>query len=61
VHHLTPFSQGDLTNLDDMVLLCRSHHTQVHRDLWSIQLTAINSARQMSFINTRTGHRILQT
>ena len=29
-HHLTPWSQGGTTNLDDAVLICARHHTLAH-------------------------------
>ncbi|MFC0672590.1 HNH endonuclease signature motif containing protein [Brachybacterium hainanense] len=30
VHHLTPWSDGGLTDVEDLVLLCRRHHVMVH-------------------------------
>ncbi|SDT14668.1 HNH endonuclease [Brevibacterium sandarakinum] len=30
-HHIRPWSQGGATDLDNLILLCRSHHTAVHR------------------------------
>lgn len=29
-HHITPWAQGGETNLDNLELLCRPHHTQTH-------------------------------
>ncbi len=37
VHHLIPWSQGGATDLDNLVLLCRHHHTLVHEGGWRIE------------------------
>jgi hypothetical protein len=37
-HHLTWWTQGGQTKVDDMLLLCRWHHTRVHEGRWSIRL-----------------------
>ena len=41
-HHLHPWSAGGRTSLDNLVLLCRHHHTVVHDPTaeWRIQLGA---------------------
>ncbi len=35
-HHLLPWDQLGRTDLSDMCLLCRHHHTLIHRDGWTI-------------------------
>ena len=37
IHHLIPWSQGGDTSLDNLVLLCRHHHTLVHEGGWRIE------------------------
>lgn len=37
-HHLVPWDQGGVTDLDNLALLCRHHHRLVHRR-WSIERT----------------------
>jgi len=37
VHHLIPWSEGGPTSLDNLVLLCRHHHTLVHEGGWGIE------------------------
>ena len=39
VHHLIPWSEGGLTSLENLVLLCRHHHTLVHEGGWRIEGT----------------------
>jgi len=42
VHHLIPWSDDGPTNLDNLVLLCRHHHTLVHEGGWKIEGTPGN-------------------
>jgi hypothetical protein len=35
-HHLTPWAQGSPTRLQNLLLLCRNHHTTVHEGGWRI-------------------------
>ncbi len=58
VHHLTPFSAGGHTNVAEMVLLCRTHHTQVHRGTWSVAADVIHGERTAVFRISRTGHTV---
>ena len=37
IHHLIPWSHGGVTSLDNLVLLCRHHHTLVHEGGWRIE------------------------
>ena len=39
-HHITPWSSGGGTSLDNGVLLCRLHHTAVHHGGWQVYLGA---------------------
>ncbi len=36
VHHIVPWKPGGLTDLDNLVLLCRHHHGVVHRKGWTM-------------------------
>lgn len=38
-HHIRPWSQGGPTDLDNLVLLCRAHHTAVHEHGLRIERT----------------------
>ncbi|MFE4503245.1 DUF222 domain-containing protein [Rhodococcus sp. NPDC056743] len=42
-HHMKPWSTGGVTVMDNLVLLCRSHHTLIHstsgfRGIWEIKM-----------------------
>ena len=39
VHHLIPWFEDGETNLDNLVLLCRHHHTLIHEGGWRIEGT----------------------
>ncbi|GAB7083358.1 HNH endonuclease signature motif containing protein [Brevibacterium metallidurans] len=39
-HHIRPWSRGGVTDLDNLVLLCRSHHISVHEHDLTIVRTA---------------------
>ncbi|WP_235013002.1 DUF222 domain-containing protein [Arthrobacter sp. SLBN-100] len=38
-HHITYWSQGGPTNLDNGVLLCSGHHHLIHKEQWTITTT----------------------
>lgn len=37
-HHITPWSHGGVTSLDNGVLLCRLHHTAIHHGGWQVYM-----------------------
>jgi hypothetical protein len=37
-HHITPWSHGGPTNLDNLALLCWRHHQQTHAGIWEITI-----------------------
>ncbi|KRD07666.1 hypothetical protein ASE48_09420 [Mycobacterium sp. Root265] len=39
-HHITPWSRGGTTSIDNGVLLCRLHHTAIHHGGWQVYLGA---------------------
>ncbi|MHA7208750.1 HNH endonuclease [Arthrobacter sp. MDT1-65] len=36
-HHLTPWSRGGSTSIDNGVLLCSRHHHVIHQDTWTVE------------------------
>ncbi len=48
-HHLTSWADGGPTDLDNLLLLCRWHHTAVHEGGWNLNLD--------TFTNTVTATR----
>jgi len=36
-HHITPFSQGGATSLDNLIMVCWNCHHRIHHDNWQIQ------------------------
>jgi hypothetical protein len=38
VHHVTWWSRGGATTVDNLALLCSSHHTEIHTEQWQIQM-----------------------
>jgi hypothetical protein len=38
IHHCTPRSEGGATSVDNGILLCRRHHSFVHRQRWNITI-----------------------
>ncbi len=42
-HHVTHWADGGTTDIDNMCLLCRYHHTVTHRNHWN--MTATNNQR----------------
>jgi hypothetical protein len=41
-HHLVPWAEGGATSLDDLVLLCRAHHTLLHTTPWQVRLDPVD-------------------
>ncbi|TFD07703.1 HNH endonuclease [Cryobacterium sp. TMT1-66-1] len=37
-HHVTPWSQGGLTDIDNAVLLCNAAHSSIETSGWDIQM-----------------------
>jgi hypothetical protein len=37
-HHIRPWSEAGPTKLDNLTLLCGSHHRLIHRSDWKVQL-----------------------
>ncbi len=37
-HHVTWWSRGGTTTIDNLALLCPSHHTEIHTERWQIQM-----------------------
>ncbi len=46
-HHLTHWADGGSTSLDNLVLLCRAHHTLIHATPWEVRLNPLD--RQPEF------------
>ena len=41
-HHLTHWADGGSTSLDNLVLLCRAHHTLLHATPWQVRLNPLD-------------------
>ncbi len=37
IHHIKPYARGGETSINNMVCLCRRHHTLIHNSKWTIQ------------------------
>src|SRR2546421_1074827 len=37
-HHIRHWQDGGLTNVDNLVLVCRAHHTLLHASAWKVRL-----------------------
>jgi hypothetical protein len=37
-HHIIPWEHGGPTRLDNLVLLCRAHHRQIHSTDWTVRI-----------------------
>lgn len=37
-HHLTPWWQGGVTAVEQLISLCRYHHSLVHEGRWTLRL-----------------------
>lgn len=38
LHHIKPWSEGGKTDLANLVLLCRKHHTLHHESEWTVRM-----------------------
>lgn len=38
VHHVEPWAQHGATEIDDLVMLCKAHHRQVHHTEWLVRI-----------------------
>ncbi|MGH3333801.1 MAG: DUF222 domain-containing protein [Nocardioidaceae bacterium] len=47
-HHIKEWLEGGETSLDNLVLLCRAHHTAIHQTPWVVRLNPID--RKPEFI-----------
>jgi uncharacterized protein DUF222/HNH endonuclease len=61
-HHVVSWAAGGTTNLDNLVLLCRHHHTLVHEGGWSIHIdphtgTVTATSREGRPLGVRSGPR----
>jgi hypothetical protein len=54
-HHLTHWADGGPTNLANLVLLCRAHHTLIHTTPWQIRL---NPTDQLPEFKPPPGRRL---
>ncbi|MGA9749025.1 MAG: HNH endonuclease signature motif containing protein, partial [Nocardioides sp.] len=41
-HHLTHWADDGPTSLDNLVLLCRAHHTLIHATPWQVRLNPLD-------------------
>ncbi len=41
-HHLQHWADGGTTALDNLVLLCRAHHTLIHATPWQVRLNPLD-------------------
>lgn len=37
-HHIVPWEQGGPTRLDNLAMLCRAHHRQIHSSGWTVRI-----------------------
>ncbi|MBM0126358.1 HNH endonuclease signature motif containing protein [Pimelobacter simplex] len=37
-HHIVHWSDGGTTSLDNLIMLCRHHHTLVHHTPWAVHI-----------------------
>jgi hypothetical protein len=38
IHHVEPWGRGGPTEIDNLVMLCKAHHRQVHHTDWLVQI-----------------------
>ncbi|HWJ68354.1 MAG TPA: DUF222 domain-containing protein, partial [Nocardioides sp.] len=37
-HHVTHWADGGTTSLDNLIMLCRAHHTLIHHSPWRVHI-----------------------
>jgi hypothetical protein len=58
-HHIQHWSEGGETSLDNLVHLCRRHHTQLHQGLFSISAHKAHADEEARFVfSTPSSQRI---
>ncbi|QIB66710.1 HNH endonuclease signature motif containing protein [Kineobactrum salinum] len=57
VHHIQHWADGGETSLDNLMVLCRYHHRQLHRGAFSVSAESSPSGRQLIFKNS-AGHTL---
>jgi HNH endonuclease len=40
VHHVIPWEQGGQTRLSNLVMLCKTHHREIHTSEWAVRVAA---------------------
>ncbi|WP_214405358.1 HNH endonuclease signature motif containing protein [Pseudonocardia lacus] len=40
IHHIREWSQGGATRVDNLVMLCRLHHREIHATAWTVRIAA---------------------
>jgi len=38
VHHIREWVNGGETNIEDLVMLCRTHHRMIHQSGWQVRM-----------------------
>jgi 5-methylcytosine-specific restriction protein A len=38
IHHILPWAQGGHTRMDNLVMLCRTHHREIHSTEWAVRI-----------------------
>jgi len=52
-HHLQPWAHGGATDLDNLILLCRHHHSLTHEAGWTIRLKSTDGTIDVTRPNGR--------
>ena len=38
IHHIVPWAEGGSTRLDNLVMLCATHHREIHATAWAVRM-----------------------